>query len=232
MGDAENFIAVVNQVLRDDPPPEADRPLLKELAAVGIGEDVLTKDQSQSWRKEFAAARRDLIGASKDIGPAIRGWQYSRSSVGNFGTDYRTRAIIAIQGMAANIPAESVYGLAMTDAEGRALDARHRYRLSLPAGTPPADGFWSLSIYEVMPEGGLYFFDNELHRYALGSLTPDLVRDAEGGLDILVQKDLPQDAANWLPAPSGNFALMMRAYLPRPEMLDGRFRYPGIERLE
>ncbi len=232
VGDAENFAAVVNQVLRDDPPPEADKPLLEELADVGIGEQALTKEQLQWWRKGFAAARQDLIAASKDIGPAIRGWQYSRNSVGNFGTDYRTRAIIAIQGMAANIPAESVYGLAMADAEGRALAARHRYRLSLPAGAPPVDGFWSLSIYEVMPEGGLYFFDNDLHRYALGSLTPDLICGADGAIDILVQKDPPPDAANWLPAPSGNFALMMRAYLPRPEMLDGRFRYPGIERLE
>jgi hypothetical protein len=83
-----------------------------------------------------------------------------------------------------------------------------------------------------MSEGGLYFFDNELRRYALGSLTPDLVRGEDGGLDILIQKDHPQVAANWLPVPSGNFALMMRAYLPRPEMLDGRFRYPGIERLD
>lgn len=230
--DPENFAAVVNQVLRDDPPPEADRPLLEELAAAGIGEEALNKDQAQWWRKEFAAARQDLIAASKDIGPAVQGWQYSRSSVGNFGTDYRTRAVIAIQGMAANIPAESVYGVAMTDAEGRALDARHRYRLRLPVGGPPVDGFWSVSIYEVMAEGGLYFFDNELHRFALNSLTPDLVRAEDGSVEILVQKDRPQGAANWLPAPSGNFALMMRAYLPRPEMLDGRFRYPGIERLD
>ena len=230
--DPENFVAVVNQVLRDDPPPEADRPLLEELAAVGIGERVLTKDQLHWWRKEFAAARQDLIAASKDIGAAVQGWQYSRSSVGNFGTDYRTRAVIAIQGMAANIPAESVYGLTMADAGGRVLDAQHRYRLRLPAGAPPVDGFWSLSIYDVMPEGGLYFFDNELHRYALNSLTPELVRAEDGSLEILVQREHPQNAANWLPAPSGNFALMMRAYLPRPEMLDGRFRYPGIDRLE
>ena len=177
--------------------------------------------------------RGELIAASKEIGPSIFGWQYSQSSVGNFGTDYRTRAIIAIQGMAANIPAESVYALALTDADGKALDQRHRYRLRLLPGTPPADGFWSLSIYEVMPDGGMYFADNALHRYAVGSLSPDLHRNEDGSLDILIQKEPPEDfTANWLPAPQGKFALMMRAYLPRPEMLDGRFRYPGIERLD
>ena len=72
--------------------------------------------------------------------------------------------------------------------------------------TPPADAFWSLSIYEVMPEGGMYFADNALHRYAVGSLSPDLHRNEDGSLDILIQKESPQDfTANWLPAPEGKF---------------------------
>lgn len=234
-GDAENFVTVVNRVLRDDPAPEADRSLLKELAAIGIGGDViaLTPEQRQWWRRDFAGARSELIAASKEIGPSIFGWQYSQNSVGNFGADYRTRAIIAIQGMAANIPAESVYALTLTDADGRPLDQRHRYRLHLLPGQPPADAFWSLSIYEVMPHGGMYFAGNALNRYALGSFSPDLRCNHDGSLDILIQKDQPAEAAgNWLPAPAGTFALMMRAYLPRPEMLEGRFRYPGIERLD
>ncbi|HKD48524.1 MAG TPA: DUF1254 domain-containing protein [Rhizomicrobium sp.] len=233
-GDAENFVAVLNQVLRDDPPPEADMPLLRELSAVGVGPRItsLTPEQRHWWSTDFAAARKHLIARARDIGPAVFGWQYSRNSVGNFGTDYETRAVIAIQGMAANIPAESVYALAFVDADGRALDERHRYRLRFVPGAPPVDGFWSLSIYEVMPDGGLYYSDNALHRYALGSLSPDLHRNEDGGLDIMIQKEQPEHlVANWLPAPSGSFALMMRAYLPRPDMLDARFRYPGIERL-
>jgi len=234
-GDGENFVAVVNRVLHDDPPPDADAPLLKELSAIGIGGCVagLNAEQRQWWRRDFAGARTELIAASKEIGPATFGWQYSQRSVGNFGTDYRIRAVIALQGMAANVPAESVYALALTDADGKVLEERHRYRLRLLPGTPLADGFWSLSIYEAMPEGGLYFADNVLHRYALGSLSPDLHRNEDGSFDLLIQKDQPEEkVSNWLPAPSGPFALMMRAYLPRPEMLDGRFRYPGIERLD
>ena len=233
MSDAENFVTVLNRVLRDDPPPEADAPLLKELSAVGVGGNVaaLTPEQRQWWRRDFARAKDDLIAASKDIGTPIFGWQYSQSSVGNFGADYRTRAVIAIQGMAANIPAESVYALALTDADGRKLDDGQRYRLHLLPGTPPADAFWSLSIYEVMSGGGMYFADNALHRYSLSSLSPGLHRNEDGSLDILIQKEEPQElVSNWLPAPAGPFALMMRAYLPRPEMT--RFRYPGIERLD
>jgi hypothetical protein len=234
VGDAENFVAVVNQVLRDDPPPAIDMPLLRELAAVGLGAGLTpTAEQREWWRKEFPAARMALIALAREIGPPIFGWQYSQSSVGNFGVDYRTRAIIAIQGMAANIPAESVYALALADDDGEVLDDKHRYRLRLMPGMPPADGFWSLSIYEAMPDGGLYFADNALHRYALGSQSPELQCNKDGSLDILIQKEPPAEfAGNWLPSPPGICALMMRAYLPRPEMLNGRFRYPGIERLD
>ena len=234
-GDGENFAVVVNRVLRDDPPPEADRSLLQELTSAGIGAhiEILPAEPRQWWRNVFAAARADLVAAGKEIGPAISGWQYSRDTVGNFGTDYKTRAIIALQGMAANIPAESVYALAMTDSDGRTLDEGHRYRFRLPAGAPPADAFWSLSIYEVIPDGGLYFADNALHRYALGSLSEDMVRNEDGSLDIWIGKNAPEEGTgNWLPTPSAPFALMMRAYLPRAEMLDGRFRYSRIERLD
>jgi hypothetical protein len=228
----ENFVAVINQVLRDDPPPAADKPLLTRLSAVGIGEPALTPRQREWWRGYFAPARARLIAMAAEIGPVFEGWQYPKHSVGDFGTDYRTRAIIAIQGLAANIPAESVYSLATEDREGRALDARHRYRLTLPRGAPPAEAFWSLSLYQATVDGGLYFADNELHRYALGSTTPDLQRRKDGVLEISIQRERPADVANWLPAPSGRFALMMRAYLPGAELLEGRFRYPGIERLD
>lgn len=231
-GDAENFVAVVNQVLRADPPPAADAPILRALARIGIGADAppLTSEQRAWWEKDFACTRAELIAASKEIGSSDQGWQYLPPVTGDFGIDYETRAKIAIRGIAANVAAESVYTMALADRDGRPLDASRRYRLRLAAGTPPAKAFWSLSIYEMIPDGTMFFSDNELHRYAIGSLSAGLCYDADGGLEILIQRDRPaNNRANWLPAPAKNFALIMRAYLPGPELLDGRFRYPGIE---
>ncbi len=233
-GDAENFVAVLNQVLRADPPPAADAPILRALARIGVGADAppLISEQRAWWDENFAHARADMIAASREIGPSDQGWQYLPQATGDFGTDYETRAKIAIRGIAANVAAESVYTMALADRDGRLLDAGRRYRLRLAAGAPPAKAFWSLSIYEMMPDGSMFFSDNELHRYAIGSLSEGLCYDADGGLEILIQKDRPvNNRANWLPAPAKNFALIMRAYLPGPELLDGRFRYPGIERL-
>jgi hypothetical protein len=234
-GDAENFVAVVNQVLRDDPPPAADTPILEELASVGIGADAspLSPEQCDLWARYFSSARSQLIAASAEVGSCIAGWQYPSPHTGNFGTDYEARAKIAIRGVTANIPAESTYALAMTDSTGAPLDERHRYRLRLSPGTPPADGFWSLSIYEIMPDGSMFFGDNELHRYAIGSRTRDLIRNPDGSLDLFIQKNRPAGAINnWLPVPARNFALIMRAYLPQPPLLNGSFRYSGIERLD
>ena len=231
--DGENFLAVVNQVLREDPPPHADAPVLADLSQVGIGHSDLSARQLQWWRDHFAAARANLIAASKDIGICREGWQYPPPAIGNFGTDYRTRARIAISGIVANIAAESVYAIARTDAAGRPLSDRHRYRFRLAPGTPPVDGFWSLAIYEIAADGGLFFSDNALNRYAVGSRTPGMHREHDEGLVILIQKDQPDTGPdNWLPAPAGNFALVLRAYLPRPVLLDGGFGYAGIERLD
>jgi len=50
---------------------------------------------------------------------------------------------------------------------------------------------------------------------------------------IEVSNSQPADAAaNWLPAPTGPFMLVMRAYQPRAEVLDGRFKMPAVQRLD
>ena len=232
VGDAENFVAVVNQVLSDNPPPPTDGPILKDLQEAGIGASALAPNQLLAWRAHFGAARAHLIAASKEIGDRVEGWQYLPSHIGNFGSDYRSRARIAISGVVANIAAESIYTIATEDRDGQPLGDRHRYRLRLPAGAPPADAFWSLSIYEKMPDGSMYFGANALNRYAIGSRTAGLAYNKDGSLDILIQRDRPEAVANWLPVPASEFALVMRAYLPRPDLTEGRFRYPGILREE
>ena len=53
-----------------------------------------------------------------------------------------------------------------------------------------------------------------------------------------IVEDLPRRApgggreANWLPAPEGPFALFLRAYLPKPELLHGGYRLPRVEKVQ
>jgi hypothetical protein len=233
--DAANFIAVVNEVLRHNPPPPADRAELERIGRVGIGAraKVPTGALLAAWQTQFPGLRKRLLSTFATLQPpTIReGWNYRTGDLGNFGTDYRFRAVVAVVGLAALEPAEAIYTNAMGDKNGDPLQSDRHYRWHIPAGGLPVDAFWSLTAYEEEPNGTLYFADNPIHRYAIGDRTRDLVSNPDGSIDILIQHDPPQGslAANWLPIPDGPVKLTLRAYQPRAELLDGRYRFPGLE---
>ena len=59
------------------------------------------------------------------------------------------------------------------------------------------------------------------------------VFNADGSLDLYIQREGPGDGkdANWLPAPaSGPFSLNLRIYWPRPQVLDGTWKPPALQR--
>jgi hypothetical protein len=76
---------------------------------------------------------------------------------------------------------------------------------------------------------------NPIDRYLINSpMLPNLHLDDDGSLTILIQTDSPgkNREANWLPAPNGPFMLAMRYYFPKPELLDGKWKSPAVERIE
>ena len=60
----------------------------------------------------------------------------------------------------------------------------------------------------------------------------ELTLAADGLLTITMSHTQPvgEFAANWRPAPEGQFALIVRAYVPTPPILDGRYKLPNVER--
>jgi len=65
---------------------------------------------------------------------------------------------------------------------------------------------------------------NPINRYLINSpMLPDLKKNADGSLTMYIQKDSPgkDKEANWLPAPDGEFYLVLRLYWPKPEALSG-----------
>lgn len=176
-----------------------------------------------------ARARAMVMGATNNL-RFVEGWSYPLPDLGQFGDQYRFRAAVAVQGLGALEPAEAMYMRAQSDEGTWAFHGDHLYRLSLDRPMP-LDGFWSLTMYEATPDGQFFLTENPIGRFAIGDRTPGLVRDAHGGVDIWIGRKDPGGArtANWLPAPaSGPFALFMRAYLPKAEMLDGSYRLPPV----
>ena len=85
-----------------------------------------------------------------------------------------------------------------------------------------------------MYDSDYFFVKNPIDRYALGTRNP-LKENADGSVDVYIQKDSPgkDRESNWLPAPEGEFVLMLRMYWPRmtpPSIIDGSWKVPGVVR--
>jgi hypothetical protein len=78
-----------------------------------------------------------------------------------------------------------------------------------------------------------FLVDNPLDRYAIGDRDP-LEFNADGSLDVLIQHRRPvaRVESNWLPAPAGDFNLILRMYWPRAAALDGTWVPPPVTRVD
>jgi hypothetical protein len=149
-----------------------------------------------------------------------------------FGTDYYTRTAAAKSNILVNAPNETKYFYQDLDADGTRLNSASRYTVTFPAGaTPPVNGFWSLTVYNQHH----FFIDNPISRFSVGTKNKDLNHEPDGSLTIYVQAqapDNPAERSNWLPAATGDFSLYIRAYWPKPEVLEGSWTPPPVLRTE
>lgn len=95
--------------------------------------------------------------------------------------------------------------------------------------TPPADGFWSLTMYDAE----FFFVANPLNRYTLSERNA-LKTNPDGSVDLYIQHENPgkEKESNWLPAPKDKFVLMLRMYWPRekpPSIIDGSWKIPPVK---
>ena len=140
-------------------------------------------------------------------------------TIGNSGTDFRTRAIVARLGLTANIPNEAIYWLYKVDNHGKLLNGANKYTLTYAKEIPFVQpGFWSVTMYD---SSNNYTIENPIKRYMLGS-DSELIRNADGSITLYIQKDSPgkDREANWLPAPAGEFYLIPRVYAPPDNLID------------
>jgi hypothetical protein len=237
--DGGGFVEALNRALADNPPPDRDAPLLARLAPYGIGPGLspgkvgLDPVTRTALFAGIEAAARTLPTTAKlealRGAQAHGGWYTPPASTGAFGTDYRTRALIAAVGLGANTPEEATYPTGVTDGLGVPYVGTNRYRLTFTKATlPPARFFWSLTMYDA--DG--YLVDNPEDRYSVGPSHPPLVTRDDGSVVIEIARTKPRDpTVNWLPAPSGVFRLNLRLYGPSRAALDGTWQPPPVDNL-
>jgi hypothetical protein len=121
-----------------------------------------------------------------------------------------------------------MYPIRYTDADGKTLSGGNKYIVKFDK-EPPVNAFWSLTMYNA---GDKMLVDNPIQRYKVGSDTKGLIRAPDGSITIPIQNDKPtSNAENWLPAPKGDFYLLLRLYQPSDEILNGTYQLQQVNRV-
>ena len=124
-----------------------------------------------------------------------------------------------------NVPEEAMYWTTSGDGAGHVLSGQRNYIMHFPpGGLPPNDAFWSLTMGDAQN----HFVANPLNRYSISDRS-GLVPNSDGSVDIYLQNAAPAGReSNWLPAPSGNFILWLRVYMPSAAILRQEYSVPPI----
>jgi hypothetical protein len=228
------FFNVLAFALQFAPPHPSELELRNKFASIGI-EPGRSFDVNALPSEMKAALEAGMAEGQKEI-DARRAATTDTGIL--FGTrdflknDYVARAVGTQVGIGANSREEALYPIYEKDTDGDALDGTSgSYTLHFAAGQfPPVNAFWSVTMYDLP---GQLLVANPLNRYLINApMLPHLKLDAAGGLTIYIQNASPgaEKEANWLPAPKGPFMIAMRYYLPKPELLSGEWKSPGISK--
>jgi hypothetical protein len=236
--DAGAYFKLLAELMKDNPPAKADAPMVEKMAKIG-----LVPGKAFDSSKLDPAVAKGLQGAPKagvekimahfpKAGIEVNGWQVM-TKTGEYGTEYLQRAFVTAIGLGANRPQDAVYPTSEVDADGKPYNGANKYVMHFAKGqTPPAQGFWSLTMYDAK----FFFVENPLNRYTLSPRNALKYND-DGSLDLYIQKDSPgkDKESNWLPASGGKFVLMLRLYWPSekdPSILNGSWKPPAVVRVK
>jgi hypothetical protein len=236
LGVSGYFNLMAKLLASDAPPAPEDAPMLARMAKIGIvpGQpfDVSKLDAAtQASLKDLPQLALKRIEANKNsLGKIVNGWVIT-VGLGIYGTSYLKRAVVAAFGWPANRQEDAVYPYTEVDSTGRPLSGANKYTMTFPKGqTPPADGFWSITMYEI--DQGWWFVPNPLNKFTV-SPRDNPKPNADGSLTLYFQSESPgkDKETNWLPAPKGPFIPMLRMYWPKttaPSIIDGTWSPPPV----
>ncbi len=237
--DGATYFKLFAELLKTNPPAADDAPMVATLAKMGIvpGQDFDAAKLEPAVAKGIADAPKrgqEKIGNLKEAivagdAKVEHGWMYF-SKTGLYGTGYRNRALITWYGLGANRPLDAVYPTSEGPDILKKYSGANKYAAHFNKGEmPPANAFWSITMYDK----DYFFVPNPINRYTVSSRNK-FKTNADGSVDLYFQHDSPgkDRQENWLPAPTGEFVLMMRLYWPKetpPSLLDGTWKPPEVK---
>jgi hypothetical protein len=230
----ETFFDQLPKIMNEIPPLPGEESIYKTFQSVleGAASDPMLK---KTLTETAIAADKDITGPMfhfRNNGRPVGNRWTSPSNNARWGVDYLSRAATARSNMYDNGPEDTRYIYTDLDAAGRQLNGAHAYTVTFkPGETPPVSGFWSLTLYNDEH----LFSPNRLRRYSLGTKTTSLKVGQDGTLTLYVQSTSPgpEKESNWLPSPEGgDFSLYIRAYWPKPPILNGSWIPPAVQAMK
>ena len=216
------FFNTANALMQINPPAEADAPLMDKLAAINVGAgmtfdaSILGEDAAERWTQMLKELRAAFSAESARYAQKLGQWIYFGRPIGDFGTAYTYRAMVALVGLGANTVDVAIYPKTGVDETGAALTGEKTYVLHFETLPPTLEGgFWSVTAYNEEN----FLIDNPIDRYCVNDRS-DFALNEDGTLDIILSKEAPEDTSNWLPVSDEEFHLFMRVYLPDMAALD------------
>lgn len=220
--DPKTFFDTANALMLTNPPADDDAEILERLAEINVGPgmtfdiSLLGEDVAQRWTQMLQELRATLTASSADYAVQLGQWKYFGSPIGDFGTEYTYRAMVALAGLGANTVDVAVYPKTDVDDTGAALTGETTYVMHFETLPPTMDGgFWSVTVYG----GDDFLIDNPIDRYCINDRT-DVRLNEDGSLDVILSREQPEDPTNWLPVSGDAFHLYMRIYTPDMDALE------------
>jgi hypothetical protein len=230
-----DYFYAVQQLIDENPPPAGEESFFRRIAPLQVGM-YGGFEKARFADSELAEIARGVgeaasLAAGAPEGDREGGAVYPKPDLGGYGQDFLYRAQTMLTSPAA-LPANVVAPLRLTAPDGsRTFAGPHRRRVVLPE-PPPADGFWSLTLYQADGAGQLFLPNTGPGRASVGAWTPGL-RRRDGPIEIEIGRGLDgTHGGAWLQAPdSGAYALVLRAYAPGEAIVQRRYRIPPVETL-
>jgi hypothetical protein len=234
VGDDLGFLKELAFVLKSNTVKPADEALSAQFARMGLtregfDESNLFPDMRRGLARALADGPAVAISSFASTATVRNGWNWV-TGLDSFGFNYPLRAMIAGPYLGGNGEREAMYPIRYTDADGRVLNGANKYVVKLDKA-PPVDGFWSLTMYNAADK---MLVENPIQRYKVGTDTNGLKKAADGSITTAVQNAQPDPApdVNWLPAPKGDFYVILRLYQPTAAILEGTYQLPQMTRVK
>lgn len=233
---AGKFFSYGAELLKLHPQHLTDQTIIERMKRIGIEPgksfDIDKVDPAVKKALESApdAAQKLMLWKASTLARVTNGWSMNTDTMGVYGNYYLKRAIVAQQGLGANLPEDAVYPLNLSDESGKPLDGANKYTIRFEKDAlPPVNAFWSITLYD---QAG-YQVANSLNRFAVSSWMP-FKYNPDGSLDLYFQNESPgaDKEPNRLPAPKGPFNLTMRLYAPKQAVLVGKWNPPPVVRVQ